>query len=449
MGFVARPAATIRLLLVDADPAARQILRAGLEARIARPLALLETADPATARAMVGERSFEVIVADLATVGGADAFAQLAARAAPATTYAMGEGRDVQAAVACIRAGAADFLEKPLDGAAFARRIERQFASASAAFIETFEGLVGQSQPMLALFDQIRRIAPSPAPVLVTGPAGSGKSLVARAIHARSRRREGPFVVLDCAAETEAALMAELFEAGGAAARAEGGTLVLDGIDALSEPGQAALARLLDMLSPPGRLAGGGSAHGEAARAPIRVIALSRRPLEELGHADGMRRDLFFRLAVLPLEVPPFSARRDDLPALIETLLREINRQSGARSTRLSAAAAERLAAGEWPGNGHALRQALAKLAAAHAGDLVPGEAVTAFLAAEGNEAALRGRSAADVRPLWMEEARIIEEAVAAFGGNIARAAAALEISPSTIYRKRRGGAEARGREVA
>lgn len=436
MGLTARSSSSLRLLIVDADPAARLAVRTALEARIARPMMIMETADPATARAMAGETAFDAIAVDLDTIGGVDAFARLVGRNPRTTAYGMSAAHDVQAAVACIRAGAADVIEKPIDGAAFARRIERRFMATASAYVERFEGLCGQSPAMLALFDQIRRLAPSPAPVLIVGPAGVGKSQVARALHARSRRRNGPLVTIDCAATTGEALIAQLFGPDGAAVRAEGGTLLLDDVDALADADQASLARFLDIAGNDGRQA--------------RVVASSRRTLDELktGHegSAGLRPDLFFRLAVLPLEVPPLEARREDLPVLIEHLLREVNREIGSRFTRLSSAAVEALSGRDWPGNVSQLRDTIAGLVASHDGDLISGEDAAAGIGESGED---HPKTSADIRPLWFEEARLIDEAILAFGGNIAKAAAALEISPSTIYRKRNEIAQALGRKFA
>jgi two-component system repressor protein LuxO len=433
MGVPQRSSSTVRLLIVDADPDARRTIRSALEARITRPLLIMEATDAGAARALASDRAFDVFVVDLATAGGLDGFGELASRAPGATLYAAGPASDVQTAVGSVRAGAADFIEKPIDGAAFARRIERQFIETRTVAADEFEGLTGQSPAMRALIDQIQRIAPSHGPVFVSGAPGTGKSLVARAVHARSRRKNGPFITVDCSGTAPDALLRELTDVGGAIERADGGTLFLDEVGFLPEAVQAVLARFLG-TSEVSTLSG-------VISPSVRVVASSNRGLAELRGPAGLRQDLYFRLAVLTLSVPALTERSEDMPALIDGLIREANRRTGGRYTRFHTAAIEALATHDWPGNARELRHVIELLTSQHNGDLVTAAMVAPLLnkaAATAPGAAERAKTAADVRPLWMEEARIIDEAIAAFGGNIARAAAALEISPSTIYRKRR-----------
>ena len=205
-----RSTSTVRLLIVDADVSSRRVVRKALEARIARPMLILETAERDAARVMAGKQTFDVIAIDLETIGGSAAFRAFTEQLTPTTIYAMGDPTDVQAAVACVRAGAADFIEKPVDGNAFARRVERQFVESIASAVDEADGLIGSSPATRALSDQILRVAPSLGPVFISGEAGSGKSLVARSVHARSRRRGGPFVTLDCARTPADRLVADL-----------------------------------------------------------------------------------------------------------------------------------------------------------------------------------------------------------------------------------------------
>lgn len=438
-----RSTSTVRLLIVDADVVSRRVIRKTLEARIARPMLILETAEAEAAHAMAGKQAFDVVAVDLETIGGAKAFRGFVERLSPTTVYAMGDATDVQSAVACVRSGAADFIEKPIDGNAFARRVERQVVESAVIVADDVDGLIGASPATKALADQIQRVAPSLGPVFISGEPGSGKSLVARAVHGRSRRRNGPFVTLDCRTTPVEQLVADLSEPDGALTRADGGTLYLAEVGHLAAPVQLALTRFLDT----GEIAGfdGGR------RLAVRIVASSSRPLDELSGPTGLRQDLYFRLNVLTLSVPPLRDRADDMPALIETIVRQINRDSGSRYTRFTAAAVQCLATRPWPGNGRELRSVIDNLMALHPGDLVTADMVVPVLAAGGRSAdeTTRRKLPSDVRPLWMEEARVIDEAIAAFDGNIAKAAAALEISPSTIYRKRRDIEEALSARVA
>lgn len=424
MGVAPRLTSAVRLLVVDADPTARRAVRAALEARIARPLTILETGARDTARAMLADRGFDVLVADLDTVGGPAGIAALIERAPSVVAYALGDAANVRDAVAAVRQGAADFIEKPLDGAAFARRIERQFGTIDVV-PEPGDLPLGDGRAMRALADHIGRVAPSAAPVFVFGEPGTGKADVARAVHGRSRRRAGPFVAVDCRGRDAEGLTADLVGADGAFDRAAGGTLFLDEVGALPDAVQAVLLRWLDA----------GEIGGLADRRTVScrlVVSSNRRGPGEPQRA-GLRPDLYFRLAVLTLDVPPLRERAEDLPLLVDDLARRLARAGGRRPPRFSPGARERLARHDWPGNLRELANLVERLMASGAPEPIDEQTVEALL-----EPAPRAEAAA-VRPLWMEEAALIERAIAAFDGNIARAAAALEISPSTIYRKRRG----------
>jgi two-component system repressor protein LuxO len=426
MGVAQRNSSAVRLLLVDADPNTRRTLRAALEARIARPLMIMETAEGETARAMLAERAFDAVAVDLGTIGGPDRFAGLVERAPSVVAYALGASSNVQDAVAAVRSGAADFIEKPVDGAAFARRIERQFVAAEAIRIDVSDVLSGGSPAMRALGEQIARVAPAPAPVFVFGETGTGKAAVARAVHARSRRRSGDFVAVDCNGREAVDLVAELTSPGGSFDRAAGGTLFLDEVGRLPDAAQAVLLRALDS----GEIGG----PADRRRVTARIVASSNRPAAEIAGRGGLRPDLFFRLAVLTLTAPALRERAGDLPALLDEAARKAAREAGTRPVRFTADAADLLAGHDWPGNLRELASFAEAATRRHAGETVDADRAASFL--ESRPAAPARR---EIRPLWMEEARLIEEAIEAFGGNIARAAAALEISPSTIYRKRRG----------
>jgi two-component system repressor protein LuxO len=430
MGAAPRPSSALRLLLVDADPNARRALRTALEARITRPLLIMETAEPETARAMLAERGFDAAAVDLDTVGGPAAFAALGERAPGAVFYALGPAANVQDAVAAVRSGAADFIEKPIDGPAFARRIERQFVGDEANRAGGGDTLAGTSAPMRALFEQIARVAPAQAPVFVFGETGTGKTAVAQAVHARSKRRGGPFVTVECTGRTGEDIVAELTGSGGAFDRADGGTLFLDEVGRLPEAAQAVLLRALDS----GEIGG----PTDRRKVAVRIVASSNRRQGEIAGRGGLRPDLYFRLAVLTLTVPALRERPDDLGALADDCARRAAREAGCRPVRLTADAQDLLARQDWPGNLSELRNLMEAVTRAHGGATVDAGEIAAFLRAPGPARA----TARAIRPLWMEEARLIEEAIEAFDGNIARAAAALEISPSTIYRKRRGNPE-------
>ncbi len=425
MAVAPRPNTAVRLLLVDADAAQRRALRSALESRIARPLDILETAEPDAARALIAERAIDALAADLATVGGPAGLRRLIERAPSLVTYALGSPANVKDAVAAVQVGAADFIEKPVDGPAFARRIERQFsleASGSAIEVPT------EGRAMRALADQIARIAPSTAPVFVFGAPGTGKATVARAVHDRSRRRAGPFVTVDCVGRTGEDLLETLSAPGGAFDMADGGTLFLDEVGDLPDAVQTLLLRAIET----GEIGG----LADRRRVGARLVVSTNRRAASGGRA-GLRSDLYYRLAVLTLEVPTLADRREDLVSIVDDMARRAARETGRRALRFTPAARERLARHDWPGNLRELRNVIEQLSGTAGVDPVDAPAVDAVLGPMAPPVDDTAASLA-VRPLWVEEAALIERAIAAFGGNIARAAAALEISPSTIYRKRR-----------
>ncbi len=327
--------------------------------------------------------------------------------------------------MAAVQVGAADFIEKPVDGPAFARRIERQFSleSAGSAVEVPTEG-----RAMRALADQIARIAPSAAPVFVFGAPGTGKAGVARAVHERSRRRGGPFVTVDCVGRESDDLLAALGAPGGAFDMADGGTLFLDEIGDLPDAVQALLLRAIET----------GEIGGVTDRRPVgaRLVVSTNRKAASGGRA-GLRADLYYRLAVLTLEVPTLAERREDFSSIVDDMARRAARETGRRALRFTAAARERLERHDWPGNLRELRNVIEQLSGTAGVEAIDAPAIDALLG-PAESVSTEPEGATGIRPLWVEEAALIERAIAAFGGNIARAAAALEISPSTIYRKRR-----------
>ncbi|WP_181699386.1 sigma-54-dependent transcriptional regulator [Chthonobacter albigriseus] len=435
MDAAPRSSSALRVLIADADADARSVLRSALEERIARPLMVMETGDAASARVLAAGRNFDVIAADLATLGGPHALTPLLSAAGDTTLYALGPSEDVTSAVTAVQVGAADYLSKPLDGAAFARRVERQFGQSEAVHAEGFDGMLGRSESMRTLFEAVGRVAPSLAPVFVSGPTGSGKSTLARVIHGRSRRKHGPFVEVDCTGQESVALCDTLAAIGGAFDRAHGGTLHLKEISRLSPAVQALLLRLVDS----GEVLGSGVRR----RLSVRLVVSTSEAVQDGKVPGTLKPDLYFRLAVLPLRLPALAARTEDIPLIALEALRRAARERGARSIRLLPAAESALMAFGWPDNVAGLKRACETLAEHAVNGVIGPEAVAAVLAPAGFVARTEATGAAQrpiiVRPLHLEEARIIEEAIAAFDGNIARAAAALQISPSTIYRKRRG----------
>ncbi|MBL8937604.1 MAG: sigma-54-dependent Fis family transcriptional regulator, partial [Archangium sp.] len=225
------------------------------------------------------------------------------------------------------------------------------------------EGLVGGSAVMRRLFGLIEKLAPSETPVLLLGETGTGKEGLARALHQRSTRRKAPFVVVDCGAVAPQLVESELFghvrgafsgaiaDRAGAFVEAEGGTLFLDEIGELPLELQPRLLRALEARQVK-RLG-----EDRPRAVDVRVIAATHRSLQAEVQAGRFRRDLYFRLAVAALRVPPLRERRDDLPQLVRALLVQLGRES----FELSADLVARLASYDWPGNVRELRNVVAR----------------------------------------------------------------------------------------
>ncbi|MBB5752127.1 sigma-54-dependent transcriptional regulator [Prosthecomicrobium pneumaticum] len=449
-------AAPVRVVIVDRDPAQRRLIAAQLEASRDGRFAAQAVASAEEAPGFgAGERG--ILVADLDSVGGTDRLGRLATGAtAVIATSARGS---VSTAVAAMRAGAVDFLPKPFGPAALIERIEAAVANwtrdpvavelpPTAVPREDFEGFIGRSPAMRRVYDQIERIAPSRAPVFVTGESGTGKEVCAEAIHARSGRADGPFVALNCSAIPKDLMESEIFghvrgaftgateTRAGAAERADGGTLFLDEIGEMDMALQAKLLRFVQT----GMVRRVGD--GEDRRIDVRfVCATHRDPLVEIA-AGRFREDLFYRLHVLPIHLPALRERGDDVMALAEAFLARYAAEERKAFRGFDAGAAEALGRHIWPGNVRELQNVVRRIVVLEDGEMVTCGMLPAAVAAGARGAAAPVLAAAlgqpiVVTPFWEQERTIIEAAVAAFGGNVARAAAALEISPSTIYRKR------------
>lgn len=382
-------------------------------------------------------------------IDGLGVLARAAERRPAPCVILVSDGPDLELAVEGMRRGAWDVqawplhldrlveaLRRGLDHQALAARVARMEGQLDRRF--GLRALAGPSRAIRRVRDQVRQVAPSRAAVLVEGEDGAGKSVVARALHQASPRRDAPFVWVDCAALPEGVIDDELFGTApgeGVPARrgrfeqAEGGTLFLDGVEALPQRTQSLLSRALAERA----VARTGDA--AARRVDVRVVAATARDLAAEARAGGFREDLSFALGVVRIALPPLRARREDIPALAEELLREGARTHGRRVRRLTRGALERLAAYDWPGNVSELKSVL-----------------------EGMLVTARGRGALDVTalperlrgpiaqaaPLRVEvgmtlaeaERQLVEATLRHAGGNKPRAAAMLGIGLRTLYRK-------------
>ena len=382
---------------------------------------------------------------------GLDLLREQEGSAGPEIVLITGNGT-VDSAIAAIRHGAADYLTKPADVPRLrsvllnvARRRELRgeigVLRRELRHLGHFGPLIGASPPMQAVYDLVMRVAPTDASVLITGESGTGKELVAETIHRLSKRKEQPFVAVNCGAIAGTLLESELFghERGsftGAARshkgyfeRASGGTIFLDEITEMPVEFQVRLLRVLETGT---FIRVGGEAE---VRFDVRVIAATNRP-PEAAVADGkLRDDLLYRLGVFPIRLPALRDRGADVMLLADSFLQELNREAGSSSKRFTRQAAERVRRHGWPGNVRELRNAVHRAFILADADIEPSHLPIPHAGAPelGIEATLQvsiGTSIAEV------ERRMILATLAEYGGDKERTSRTLGISLKTLYNK-------------
>jgi two-component system repressor protein LuxO len=311
---------------------------------------------------------------------------------------------------------------------------------------ETFEGFIGASPAMKEIYAQIERVATSKAPVFVTGESGTGKEVCAEALHLRSRNFSGPFIALNCGAIPKELMESEIFghmkgaftsaheDRAGAAELANGGTLFLDEICEMDIALQAKLLRFIQTGS--FRRVGG----TKELKVNVRFVCATNRDPKAEVEAGRFREDLYYRLHVLPMHLPALRERGNDILLLARSFLARFAEEEGRAFAGFDTDAEAALIAYRWPGNVRQLQNVIRRVVVLHDGELVTG-AMLDLPQGASHEAArdtgpLPRADSPSIDPYWLQEQRIIEQALAAFDGNAQKAAAALEIAPSTIYRK-------------
>ena len=374
-----------------------------------------------------------------------------AARSRGAVALVMSGLEEREPALRAIERGAYDFFTKPFDlrelrivlARALERRtLEHENRALRERLRESFRpfGIVGRAPAMRDVFDAVERVRDSPVTVALLGPSGTGKSLVARAIHAGGARSAGPFVAVHCAALPETLLEAELFGhekgafTGATHARvgrfeaASGGTLFLDEIGTLPDLMQIKLLRVLEERQVE-RLGSNVSRSVD-----VRLIVATNDDLEERVGKGQMRRDFYYRVMVFPIRIPPLGERLDDVPLLAEHFLHEIGEGRGRPPKRLSAAALERLCSRPWPGNVRELRNTIETAALLADGETIEAQdidrlPVRAAPGVHGPGLDGTGLKAA----VESFERQVLLEAIRSAGGVKARAAEKLRLDPSQM----------------
>lgn len=435
----------VRVLLVDDDDEFRRVMSGEL---VRRGYAVNSVGSGAAALAQAAEADVIVLDLRLPDIDGIEVLKKLRSAEVPAGVLMLTGHGTIDTAIQAVRLGAYDYLEKPcpLDRMDMAiqkahehlRLVERQRVLEDGYTAPDIgPEFIGQSPALEKVRQAITRIAPTDSTTLILGETGVGKEMVARLVHAQSRRRERPFIVVDCAALHEHLLQSELFghEKGaftGAARLKHGlfevgntGTIFLDEVGEMSPEVQAKLLRVLET----GRFRRLGGTKEIAV--DVRVISATNRDLRSAIARGHFREDLFFRLASLTIEIPPLRERRDDVRALVEHFTDQFNLRFS-RSKRFSPAAMEALLRYRWPGNVRELTHAVQQSIVLTDRDVIEPEDLPAAITLGG------AGSAPDTdETLSLREAqrRHVLSVMERMGGNRAQAARILQISERNLYR--------------
>jgi DNA-binding NtrC family response regulator len=437
-----------RLLVVEDDAVARDLLCEILRGE-GFEVEAVDDGGPAVERA--GEGRYDLVLSDvrMERVGGLEVLRAFTQKSPATPVILITAFGDVTGAMEAISHGAYDYVSKPFNieelRLTVARALERRRLSAEAdaaspaPTADKVAEIEGKSQRMLDVYKLVARVAPSTATVLVVGESGTGKELVARAIHNRSPRANNPFVPVNCTALSESLLESELFGhargafTGAVAAKrglfetANGGTLFLDEIGDMGPKMQAQILRVLQdgEMRPVGGT--------EALRVDVRLVCATNRDLEAEVKATRFREDLYFRINVVTVRMPPLRDRAGDIPILVRHFINKIARREARAQASVSPEALEVLCRYSWPGNVRELENAIERAVAVAKGNVV----LPSDLPAEvygGSTVAVA--SILDDRPTLGElERRYIALVLTECGGNKKRAAEKLGIDRRTLYR--------------
>ena len=436
-----------KILIVDDERVHRFMLRSlfaewGWDAE--------EADDGSTAVAAVEQGPWDVILMDvrMTTMDGMEALKRIHALNPAIPVVIMTAYSSVDSAVAAIKQGAHDYLTKPLDfdrlrttlEVAMGHRQQEEAAEEPGQPFGDDGRIIGSSAPMVALWDLIVHVAPTEATVLINGESGTGKELVASALHHKSLRSSGPFVKVNCAALAETLLESELFghERGaftgadrrreGRFVQAHGGTLFLDEI---GETSPAMQAKLLRVLQEHELQRVGGQ---ETIRVDVRIIVATNRDLEEEVAAGRFREDLYYRLNVVELEVPPLRDRHGDIPLLATYFLRRFADKNNRAVSGITPECMDILNRYPWPGNVRELEHCIERGVILMRGDYLDVNALP--LAVQRWAGANEPRETGEPSTLKEAEKALILKTLEETGGNRSEAARRLQITRKTLLNK-------------
>ncbi len=444
------------ILVVDNDPAHAEVVQEALQRSGYR----VTTAHSGRqAVELLEKRHFDVVITDL-VMNDLDGMEVLkkAKELDPDTEVILLTGHGtIESAVEAMQHGAFNYLLKPLDvkqlravtqkavenvqlrrtNVELARRLDERFG---------FEGIVGTSGKMRQVIELVKRIAPTDVRVLITGETGTGKELIAKAIHQNSPRKKKPFLALNCASFMENILDVELFgsvagiytdarDRPGKFEFAHGGTLFLDEIGDMPLATQSKLLRVLES----GEVLRVGA--NEPIKVDVRVLSATNQNLKELVAQGKFRQDLYHRIAVVEVQLPPLRERREDIPLLVDHFLKMFNRRHKKHVRRVSPAVRSRLMHYTWPGNVRELANTIERMVVVDADgvldvDDLPPELAEQSSETDGTASGGDSLSALVGKPLEELERLFIAETLKYTGGNREEAARLLGIGERTLYRK-------------
>jgi DNA-binding NtrC family response regulator len=434
-----------RILIVDDD---RDTCRFIAEVLVADGREFDLASESGEALKLAREAAFDLVICDInlnSSIDGLDVLrAFKAANPAGQVLLVSGFGT-LETAIEAVRAGAFDYISKPFDIDEMKKTVQRALdqtnprAIAHTPSVNVPSGeIIGRSPAMLAVYKQIARAADSAVPVLITGESGTGKELVARALHRNSQRAARPFVAINCGAIPDTLLESELFghtrgaftgavaDTKGIFEQAQGGTVFLDEIGETSAALQVKLLRVLE----DGEVRPVGSAR--PVKVDNRIVAATNRDLEKAATEERFRADLYYRLSVIVIQLPPLRARPDDIPLLVSAFLKAACKRAS-RQIELSSEALDELLAYDWPGNVRQLENTIERIVLFSRGTVVSRDDLPNVLHSERRDTPAGLFEA--LPSLEEVERRYLEHVLNAVGRNRTRAADVLGIDRRTLYR--------------
>jgi two-component system response regulator HydG len=445
----------VRILIVDNDQAHAEAIGASLE-RVGYVCSVASSGSEGARR--IQEETFDIVITDLKMndVDGLEILARAKESLPDAEVILVTGYGTVPSAVQAMQQGAFNYLLKPLDLKQLRAVTEKAAASLKLrqANVELnrrldekfgFEGVLGNSPQMHEVIDRLRRIAPTDATVLIQGATGTGKELVAQAIHQNSPRKNRPFVALNCAALSENILESELFghvkgaftdasnDRVGKFEYAHGGTLFLDEVGDMPLATQIKLLRVLEN----GEITRVGS--NDPIKVNVRILSATNRDLEESIREGTFRHDLYHRLKVVTLTLPTLTERAQDIPLLIEHFVKKLAKDHNKTIRKVSTAVRRRLIGFDWPGNVRQLRNVIESMVVVDNDGVLDVDDLPGELEEPAETVApARGNGLAELvgKPLSEVERLLIAETLRVTGGNREEAAGMLGIGERTLYRK-------------